>query len=79
MPVGVPRKPRKQKWNGSGMASLTPQQRQTIGRRQAKIAKDRRGGWPDSVQKDHDPDSYQRATEEWARLMFNSKMKSAKT
>jgi len=79
MPVGYPKdQSKKQKRNGGGLASLTPQQRQTIFRKRGKIAKDRRDGFPVSVQKDRDPSSYQRANEEWARLMFNSKMKSAK-
>ena len=38
------------KWNGSGMASLTEDERRAIGQKAAKKAKARREGWPENTQ-----------------------------
>lgn len=62
------------KWNGSGMASLTEDERRAIGKKSANKAKARREGWPENTQgKRWDKDTLIVCTLEWARLMANSR------
>jgi len=75
MPIGYPRAPRKQEWNGSGMTTLSPSQRVAAMKEAGALQRQRRNGWPESVQKEGDDNkhTYRLADEEWARRMAASK------
>lgn len=75
MIVGYPKDENKrQVWNGSGMAALTPARRKEIGEKSAKKAKARREGWPENTQgKRWDKETLEACSWEWARLMANSR------
>ncbi len=75
MPIGYPKSGRKQVWNGSGMAALTPEQRRKAMKGAAARDREQRTGWPSSVQREgeNNKHTYLLADEEWARRMAESK------
>jgi len=79
MKNNYPRERRKQENTGGGMGVVSAAKRKVIGVAMRKAYRERNDGWPESVQREGIPHTYKLADEEWARLMFNSKMKSAKT
>jgi hypothetical protein len=79
MPIGYHRSSKPQKWNGSGMTSLSVKRRKEIAQAASDAMKKRTNGWPKSIQKEGVPDTYLLADAEWAKRMANSKMRRAKT
>lgn len=53
--------------NGGGIANLSPEERQRIGQKSADKRRKLENGWPPSIQKESDKDSYLSATDEWAK------------
>jgi len=77
MPAGYPKDNNKrQVWNGSGMAALTPARRKEIGEKSAKNARERRSGWPKPVAYLSDPDYYAKTNDEYMMRVELSRMRS---
>ena len=64
----------KHKWNGSGMAALTPERRKEIGAAAAKRAKANRSGWPTPVAYLSDPNYYTKTNDEFTRRMDKARL-----
>jgi len=75
MPIGYHRSGKPQVWNGSGMASLTPEQRSKAMEAASKRARAYNNGWPPSVQKEGVPHTYHLATIEWDRRIKAARQK----
>ena len=75
MPIGHHKSGKRQVWNGSGMAALTPEQRRKAMENAAARAREQKTGWPSSVQIEGEDNkhTYRLADEEWARRMAASK------
>ena len=75
MPIGHHKSGKRQVWNGSGMAALTPEQRRKAMENAAARAREQKTGWPSSVQIEGEDNkhTYRLADEEWARRMAESK------
>ena len=64
---------KKQVWNGSGMAAMAPEQRTEVMKASSAKRKEKNSGWPGSIQKEGQIDTYDLATWEWAKRMANSR------
>jgi len=75
MPAGYHRSSKPQEWNGSGMTTLSPAQRVAVMKEAGALQRQRRNGWPESVQKEGEDNkhTYRLADEEWAKRMAASK------
>ena len=74
MPVGYPKdQNKKQEYNGAGMRSLSPARRTEVMKVASAKTKEKRSGWPESIQKEGQIDTYDLANWEWAKRMANSR------
>ena len=75
MPIGYHRSSKPQEWNGSGMTTLSPAQRVAAMKKAGALQRQRRNGWPESVQLEGEDNkhTYRLADAEWARRMAASK------
>lgn len=64
---------KRQEYNGAGMRSLAPEVRAKIMGAAMEKHQTQTSGWPSSIQKEGQPDTYHEATDVWAERMAFSK------
>lgn len=64
-----------QSWNGGGMAKLSDEEREAIFEDNAEKLREKHAGWPKSIQKEGQIETYAKATLEWDMRMAWSKSK----